>query len=84
MTLLGRIGRFIFFLSLIALIIFFSTVSADEPQFLYCFGGLIGLALGILFMARGRIPQQPSRRFRMLRSERDKLSEDKKEMDNQG
>ncbi len=75
MTLLGRIGQFILFVSLIALVVFFGTVMAEEPLFAYCFGGLIGAALGILLMARGRVPGPSSERFRVIRSARDKLED---------
>ncbi len=76
MNLTGRIGQFIFFVSLIALVIFFGTAMAEEPYFIYCFSGLIGAALGVLLMVRGRVKGPSSQRFRILRSERDKLKGD--------
>jgi cadmium resistance protein CadD (predicted permease) len=79
MNLTGRIGQFIFFISLIALIIFFGTAMAEEPYFIYCFLGLIGAALGVLMMVRGRVKEPSSQRFRIIRSARDKLEEDRRE-----
>lgn len=79
MNLTGRIGQFIFFVSLIALVIFFGTAMGEEPYFLSCFLGLIGTALGVLMMVRGRVKEPSSQRFRIIRSERDKLEEDHKE-----
>lgn len=75
MTLSGRIGQFILFISVLALIVFIATVMAEEPYFIFCFAGLLGFALGALLMARGRVPEPPSGRFRVIRRGRDKLDD---------
>jgi hypothetical protein len=75
MTLSGRIGQFILFISVLALVVFFATVMAEEPYFIFCFAGLLGFALGALLVARGRVQEPPSGRFRVIRRGRDKLDD---------
>jgi len=68
MSLSGRIGQFLLFVSLILLIIFFATDQARQPVYSFCCSGALILILAILLIWRGRTPPpETSARFGMLR-----------------
>ena len=70
MSLLGRLGLFILFISLIVLVVFFATDAVGNTTWtLFCFGALFFI-LGLAFYIRGRPKPKPSGRFRLLRGSR--------------
>lgn len=68
----ARIGQFLLFFGLIALIIFFASDQAFSPAYEYLCSGLLLTGGGVLLMWRNRKPSQPSERFRGVRKMRDK------------
>ncbi|HSO26697.1 MAG TPA: hypothetical protein VLS48_01410 [Anaerolineales bacterium] len=68
---IGRIGQFIFFVGLIAMIIFFASDRAQAPAYEFFCGGLVIFLFGVLLMWRTRPPAKDSGRFRMLRRRKD-------------
>ena len=77
----GKFGRFLFFIGLILLVIFFAINQAEHPAYGYFCGGLIVLLLGGFLIVRGHKPPAESMRFRTLRRWREQqrqLKEDKK------
>jgi uncharacterized membrane protein YqjE len=68
MSLSGRIGQFLLFISLILLIIFFATDQARHPAYTYCCSGVLILILAVLLIWRGKTPPpETSARFGLLR-----------------
>ncbi len=70
MNLSGKVGRFIALFGLFLLLLFFASDLADTPRFNLFFIGFLALLFGIFLMRRGRVPSQPSGRFRTLRAMR--------------
>jgi hypothetical protein len=68
MTLTGRVGRFFFLFGGLLLLIFFASDLAESPRFNLFFFGLLSVVVGLIMIRRGRIPPEPSGRFRMLRT----------------
>ncbi len=79
MTLTARIGRFFLFAGFVLLVLFFASDLANAPRFNLFFIGLAGIVVGILMLRRGRIPQEPSGRFRILHSLRSGKNKKKKD-----
>ncbi|MEJ2707332.1 MAG: hypothetical protein P8074_06930 [Anaerolineales bacterium] len=78
MSLSGRIGQFLLFISLILLTIFFATDQARQPAYAYCCSGVLILILAVLLIWRGRTPPpETSARFGLLR----RLSGEEQEQD---
>jgi hypothetical protein len=76
MTLLGRIGQFTTFIGVILLIVFFVTDQLKTPNYIYFFLSVGLLLLGMNFIRKGRLPKQPSSRFRLFhRSDHDQEKE---------
>lgn len=68
-----RIGQFLFFIGVIALVIFWGSYQGGSPSYGLCLSGSAILALGITLLFRNRQAPGESARFRMLRrSRRDK------------
>jgi hypothetical protein len=64
----SKIGRFLFFIGLIVLVIFFAMDQAKNPSYRYFCVGIIVVILGGLLMMRGRQPPPvESMRFRTVR-----------------
>jgi predicted membrane channel-forming protein YqfA (hemolysin III family) len=78
MTVTGRVGVFIIFMSLIVLLVYSLTAQADQPNLTALFVGIIGLILGGIIVWRNRSPQEPDERFRSLRTSRAERAEKKK------
>jgi hypothetical protein len=68
MTLPGRIGRFFALLGVVLLLIFVASDLAGTPRFNIFFWGFTITVIGIVLMRRGRVPSEPSGRFRLLRT----------------
>ena len=75
MTLTGRVGRFFVLLGALLLAIFFASDLADTPRFNIFFWGFICSISGVLLWRKGRVPPEPSNRFRYLRSLRNRGKE---------
>lgn len=61
-------GRFLFFIGLVVLVVFFAIDQAAHPTYGYFCVGIIFVLLGIGLMVRGRQPPpEESMRFRMVR-----------------
>jgi hypothetical protein len=73
MTLIGRIGQFIFFLGFLGLVIFIATDQAEMPKYAFLCVGVPMLFGGAYLMWTHRNPPEPSQRFSSLR----KMSEDR-------
>lgn len=80
MTMSGRIGRFIFFMGLFALILYVASLQSGSPNHLYLLAGLIMLVFG-RYLRRAREPAQPAARFRTVRKYRQKRAEKKEKKD---
>lgn len=77
MTLTGRVGRFFVLFGGLLLLLFFASDLADSPRFNLFFLGLLSVVIGILLIRRGRTPPEPSGRFRLLRSMRQRGKKEK-------
>jgi Na+/melibiose symporter-like transporter len=75
----SKIGRFLFFVGLILLVIFFTMDQAKHPGYGYFCVGVVVVILGALFMLRGQQPPAESMRFRTLRRWREQQKERKAE-----
>lgn len=75
MSLKSRIGQFLLSIGLIALVVFFATVQGGRPVILALLIGAACAILGLAMVVSGREPPEPSGRFRLLRSARDKLAD---------
>jgi sugar phosphate permease len=75
----NKIGRFLFFIGLILLVIFFTVNQAKNPSFGYLCSGVVVLILGALLMWRGQQPPAESMRFRTLRKWREQQKQRKEE-----
>jgi uncharacterized membrane protein YqjE len=80
MSLSGRIGQFLLFVSLILLIIFFATDQARQPAYAYCCWGVLILILAVLLIWRARTPPpETSARFGLLRRLRGEERDEERE-----
>ena len=77
MTVTGRVGVFIIFISLIVLLVFTLTAQADQPNLKALLVGIIGLILGGIIIWGNRPSPEPDERFRSLRTSRAKRAEKK-------
>ena len=75
----GKLGRFLFFIGVILLVVFFAMDQAKHPVYGYFCVGVIVVILGGILMARGRQPPAESMRFRTLRRWREQQKERKAE-----
>ncbi len=75
MTLTGRVGRFFALLGALLLALFFASDMADTPRFNLFFWGFLCMVFGILMWRRGRVPPEPSDRFRFIRALRNRNKE---------
>lgn len=77
----SKIGRFLFFIGLILLVIFFTMDQAIHPAYSYLCVGVVVVILGAILMLRGQQPPAESMRFRTLRRWREQQKERKAEKD---
>lgn len=75
----SKLGRFLFFIGLILLVVFFAMDQAKHPSYGYFCVGIIILILGAIFMMRGHPPPAESMRFRTLRRWREQQRQRKEE-----
>jgi sugar phosphate permease len=75
----SKLGRFLFFIGLILLVIFFTVDQATHPTYGYLCAGVIVVILGAILMMRGQQPPAESMRFRTLRRWREQQKERKAE-----
>ncbi len=76
----SKIGRFLFFIGLILLVVFFAVDQSVHPTYGYFCAGVVVLLLGGLLMLRGqKPPPDESMRFRTLRRWREQQKERKAE-----
>jgi hypothetical protein len=74
---MSKIGRFLFFIGLILLVVFFAMDQSQHPAYGYfCIGALITF-LGGMLMMRGQKPPDESMRFRTVRRWRDQMKQRK-------
>jgi hypothetical protein len=77
-----KIGRFLLFIGLILLVVFFAVDQAKHPSYGYfCIGAVLTL-LGGMLMLRGHQPPAESMRFRTVRRLRDQMRQRKTDKDN--
>lgn len=79
----SRLGWFFVFVGLILWVIYFTTEQALSPSYGYFFGGAAILFLGISLVWRYRKVDEDSKRFRTLRSARDKFAQRKTRKDDE-
>ena len=75
----SKIGRFLLFIGLILLVIFFTMDQAKNPSYGYFCVGVIVVFLGGMLMLRGHQPPEESMRFRTLRRWREQQRQRKEE-----
>jgi 4-amino-4-deoxy-L-arabinose transferase-like glycosyltransferase len=75
----SKIGRFLFFIGLILLVIFFAVDQSKNPSYGYFCVGIVVAILGGILMARGHQPPTESMRFRTLRRWREQQRQRKEE-----
>jgi Na+/melibiose symporter-like transporter len=75
----SKIGRFIFFIGLILLVVFFAMDQAKHPAYGYFCVGVVVVFIGGMLMLRGQKPPDESMRFRTLRRWREQQRERKAE-----
>lgn len=75
----SKIGRFLFFIGLILLVVFFAVDQSLHPSYGYFCVGVIVVLLGGLLMLRGQPPPAESMRFRTLRKWREQQKQRKAE-----
>jgi peptidoglycan/LPS O-acetylase OafA/YrhL len=74
----SKLGRFLFFIGLILLVIFFTIDQAAHPTYGYLCAGVVVVLLGAVLMLRGQAPPpDDSMRFRTLRRWREQQKERK-------
>jgi Na+/melibiose symporter-like transporter len=76
---MSKIGRFLFFIGLILLVIFFTVDQAKNPSYGYLCVGAFIIILGALLMWRGQASHSESMRFRTLRKWRQQQQQKKEE-----
>ncbi len=75
----SKFGRFILFIGLILLVVYFAVDQAKHPAFGYLCVGVIAVVFGGLLMVRGHQPPAESMRFRTLRRWREQQKQQKAE-----
>lgn len=75
----SKFGRFLFFIGLILLVVFFAMDQAKNPSYGYFCVGIVVVVLGGILMTRGHQPPAESARFRTLRRWREQQKERKAE-----
>ena len=63
----SKFGRFLFFIGLILLVVFFAMDQAANPSYGYFCIGAMAVILGAVLMLRGHKPPDESMRFRTVR-----------------
>jgi hypothetical protein len=64
---MGKLGRFLLFVGLILLVVFFAMDQAANPSYGYFCVGAVAVFLGGVLMMRGHKPPDESMRFRTVR-----------------
>ncbi len=75
----GKLGKFLLFIGLILLVVFFAMDQAKHPSYAYFCIGLVVVILGGILIVRGQKPPAESMRFRTLRRWRDQQRQQKEE-----
>lgn len=75
----SKLGRFILFIGLILLVVFFAMDQAQHPGYGYLCAGVVGVILGGVLIVRGHQPPAESMRFRTLRRWREQQKQRKAE-----
>jgi hypothetical protein len=71
-------GRFLFFIGLVVLVVFFAIDQAEHPTYGYFCIGIVFVLLGTVLMVRGRQPPpEESMRFRTVRRWREQMKQRK-------
>jgi hypothetical protein len=78
----SKIGRMLFLIGLILLVVFFAMDQAKHPAYGYFCVGVVVVFLGGMLMLRGQQPPDESMRFRTLRRWREQQRQRKAEKDN--
>jgi len=75
----SKLGRFLFFIGLILLVVFFAIDQSTNPAYGYFCSGVVVVILGVILMRRGQPPPAESMRFRTLRRWREQQQQRKAE-----
>jgi hypothetical protein len=75
----SKIGRLLFLIGLILLVVFFAMDQAKHPSYGYFCAGIIVVFLGGMLILRGQQPPDESMRFRTLRRWREQQRQRKEE-----
>jgi hypothetical protein len=75
----SKVGRFLVFIGLILLVVFFAVDQSLHPSYGYFCVGVIVLLIGAVLMVRGSPPPAESMRFRTLRRWREQQRQRKTE-----
>ena len=78
----SKIGRFLVFIGLILLVVFFAMDQAKNPSYGYFCIGIVVLILGVVLTVRSHQPPAESMRFRTLRRWREQQRQRKEEKKN--
>jgi hypothetical protein len=79
----SKIGKFLFFIGLILLVVFFAMDQSKHPAYGYFCVGAVTTFLGGLLMMRSQRPPAESMRFRTLRKWRNQMKERKENKEDQ-
>ena len=75
----SKFGRFLFFIGLVLLVVFFAMDQAKHPAYGYFCIGAVMVFLGGILMLRGQQPPAESMRFRTMRRWREQQKQRKAE-----
>jgi len=75
----SKLGRFLLFIGLILLVVFFAMDQAKHPSYGFFCVGVVVAVLGGILLVRGHQPPAESMRFRTLRRWREQLRQQKAE-----
>ncbi len=78
-TAMGKLGKFLFFIGIIILVVFFAMDQAKHPSYGYFCIGVVVTILGAFLAIRGQKPPAESMRFRTVRRWREQQRQQKEE-----
>ena len=72
-----KVGVFFFVIGVIGLLIFITSVQADQTLCIWGVASLIAIVLGLVMVIRNRVPAPPTEYFRIVRQSKKKPKDNK-------